>query len=52
MHSRKETDLKDAMLILKNTMTEYERIESNSALEPGNLLFVFLFNLLVIDQFF
>ena len=49
---RRDTDLKDAMLILKNTMTEYERIESNSALEPGNLLFVFLFNLLVIDQFF
>ena len=31
---RRDRDLKDAMLILRNTITEYERIEGN-ILEPG-----------------
>jgi hypothetical protein len=47
---RRDRDLKEATLILKNTITEYERIEGNNALEPG-CLFVF-FNLLDIDHLF
>ena len=47
---RRDRDLKEATLILKNTITEYERIEGNNVLEPGSL-FISL-NLLVIDHLF
>lgn len=44
---RRDRDLKEATLILNNTITEYQRKEGN-ILEPG--CFVCLFNLLVIDH--
>lgn len=47
---RRDRDLKEATLILKNTITGYERIEGNNVLEPG-YLFIFL-NLLAIDHSF
>jgi hypothetical protein len=37
---RRDRDLKEATLILKNTITEYERIEGNT-LEPGCFLLSF-----------
>ena len=44
---RRDRDLKEATLILKNAITEYQRIEGN-VLEPGP--FVCFFNWLFINH--
>lgn len=41
-----QRDLKEATLILKNAIDEYQRIEGNNTLEPG--YFICLFNLLLV----
>lgn len=46
---RRDRDLKEATLILNNTITEYQRIEGNT-LDQGS--FHFFYTLLVIDHLF